>query len=413
MHALRRLAVVVAVSALLGGCGSAEDAPRPAPPASDDVLTLDTHIDIPLEYATAAADPLTADLQVNLAKMTAGGLDAGFFIVYVGQTARNGDGYARAQADALTKFGAIHRMAEQLYPDRIEIAYTADDVARIAAAGKLVAAIGIENGYSLGANLEMLERYYELGARYLGLVHDGDNDLARSARPRAELGDPADSTAGVTALGAEAIARANRLGLMVDVSHGAKQTALDAMQMSAAPVIASHSGIAAVNEHPRNMDDETLLALKADGGVVQVVAFDAYLKRQPEDKAAAVRELRERFGITAASGVRTLPADRRALYDEGLNEIEALWPAATVADLVDHIDYAVRLIGIDHVGIASDFDGGGGVTGWSDAAETANVTAELAARGYSPEDIGKIWSGNLLRVWRAAERTAAELAPAR
>ena len=393
-------------------CGCANESP-PTPRAADVAVTLDTHIDIPLDYATAATDPLTADLQVNLTKMARGGLDAGFFIVFVGQTVRTDEGYARAQADALTKFDAIHRMAEQLYPDRIEIAYSAADVSRIASRGKLVAAIGIENGYSLGRDLEMLERYYELGARYLGLVHDGDNDLARSARPRTELGDPAESTAGVTALGAEAIARANRLGLMVDVSHGSKQTALDAMRLSAAPVIASHSGIAAVNAHPRNMDDETLLALKADGGVVQVVAFDAYLKQQPEEKTAALRELRERIGITAASGARTLPPDRRKLYDDGLRELEARWPAATVADLVDHIDYAVQLIGIDHVGIASDFDGGGGVTGWSDAAETANVTAELAARGYNGDDIAKIWSGNLLRVWREAERTAAELATER
>jgi membrane dipeptidase len=408
---LRRVVVVaVAATALLGGCSSSEDA---ASPTRDAPLTLDTHIDIPLDYATAATDPLGADLQVNLAKMAAGGLDAGFFIVYVGQTARNDEGYARARADALTKFDAIHRMAEELYPERIEIAYTAADVERIAAAGKLVAAIGIENGYSLGRNIEMLQRYYELGARYLGLVHDGDNDLARSARPNAALGDAAESTAGVSALGAEAIARANRLWLMIDVSHGSKQTALDAMRLSAAPVIASHSGIAAINVHARNLDDETLLALKADGGVVQVVAFDSYLKQQPEDKAAAVRELRERAGITAASAVRTLPPDRRALYDEGLREIEARWPSSTVADLVDHIDYAVQLIGVDYVGIASDFDGGGGVTGWADAAETANVTAELTTRGYSREDIGKIWSGNLLRVWRETERTAAELAAAR
>ena len=421
-----RALAIACLAALTSGC---RNEPPPSPAARARPLTLDTHIDIPLDYATPSTDPLTADLQVNLAKMAAGGLDAGFFIVFVGQTARTEEGYARAQADALTKFGAIHRMAEQIYPERIEIAYTADDVERIAAAGKFVAAIGIENGYSLGPNLEMLERYYELGARYLGLVHDGDNDLAGSARPRPDLGDPADAgrdargratqgavaepTRGVTALGAEAIARANRLGLMVDVSHGSKQTALDAMRLSAAPVIASHSGIAARNAHPRNLDDETLLALEADGGVVQVVAFDAYLKRQPEEKTAAVRALRASFGVTAASAVRTLPPDRRALYDEGLREIEAQWPSASVADLVDHIDYAVQLIGVDHVGIASDFDGGGGITGWSDAAETANVTAELATRGYSEEDIAKIWSGNLLRVWREAERTAAELTAAR
>jgi membrane dipeptidase len=199
---------------------------------------------------------------------------------------------------------------------------------------------------------------------------------------------------------------------MIDVSHGAKQTALDAMRLSAAPVIASHSSVASVNAHPRNMDDETLLALKADGGVVQVVAFDAYLKPQPDEKAAALRALRQSFGVTSGREVSLLPADARAEYDRGVREIEVQWPAASVADLVDHIDYAVRLLGIDHVGIASDFDGGGGITGWADAAETRNVTAELEARGYSREDVEKLWSGNLLRVWREAERTAAQLAPA-
>jgi membrane dipeptidase len=304
-------------------------------------------------------------------------------------------------------------MAEVLYPQRIEIAYAADDVPRIVASGKLVAAIGVENGYSLGPNLEMLDRFYELGARYVGLVHDGDNDLARSARPNPALGDAAESSAGVSALGAEAIARMNRLGLMVDVSHGSKQTALDAMRLSAAPVIASHSGIAALNAHPRNLDDETLLALKADGGVVQVVAYDSYLKAQPEDKTAAVRALRQRVGLAGGTRLGALPAEQRAEYDIGMREIEARWPAATVAHLVDHIDYAIKLIGIDHVGIASDFDGGGGITGWADASETMNVTAELAARGYGAADIGKLWSGNLLRVWREAERTAAALTAAR
>jgi membrane dipeptidase len=201
----------------------------------------------------------------------------------------------------------------------------------------------------------------------------------------------------------------NRLGIMVDVSHGSKQTALDAMRLSAAPVIASHSGIASVNAHPRNMDDETLLALKADGGVVQVVAFDSYLKPQPEEKTDALRALRQSTGLTGGARLSSLSTEQRAEYDARVREIETRWPAATVADLVDHIDYAVRLIGVDHVGIASDFDGGGGIAGWADAAETANVTAELRARGYSDGDIAKIWSGNLLRVWRETERTSAEL----
>jgi membrane dipeptidase len=400
---------VAGLAVHLCACDRAEEAPPAAGAAPAVVVTLDTHIDIPLDFATAAVDPLTADLQANLDKMVRGGLNGGFFIVYVGQTARTDEGYAQAQTDALTKFDAIHRMAEQLYPDRIEIAYRADDVARIAAAGKLVAAIGVENGFTLGRNLELLGRFHDLGARYVGLVHDGDNDLARSARPKPELGDPADSAAGVTALGAEAIAQLNRLGIMVDVSHGSKQTALDAMRLSAAPVIASHSGIAGVSPHARNLDDETLLALKADGGVVQVVAYDAYLKQQPDEQAAALRDLRDSVGLATGSP-NALPPERRAAYDERLREIQTRWPPATVSDLVDHIDYAVALIGVDHVGLSSDFGGGGGVVGWNDATETGNVTAELKARGYSDADVAKIWSGNLVRVWRAAEETAAALA---
>ena len=303
-------------------------------------------------------------------------------------------------------------MAEELHPDRIAIAYRADDVARIAASGKLVAAIGIENGYVLGKDLELLDRDYELGARYVTLVHNGDNDLARSAQPKPELGDGTADT-GVTALGARAIERMNRLGIMVDVSHGSKQTALDAMRLSRAPVIASHSSVGGVSVHARNMDDETLLALRDDDGVIQIVAYDSYLKHQTDEQVGALRTLRESVGLTGAGGLAALTPELRAKYDEGLKEIQARWPPSTVRDLVDHIDYAVRLIGVDHVGISSDFGGGGGIVGWQDASETRNVTTELAARGYSQADIAKIWSGNLIRVWRATERVAAELAAGR
>jgi membrane dipeptidase len=406
----RRL-IAAAAATLLCACapkdGRDASTAAPAPPARP-LITLDSHDDIPLDFATPSVDPATADLQVNLDKMKAGGLNAGFFIVYVGQSARTDENYAKAQSDAETKFAAIHRMADALYPNRVEIAYRADDVARIAAAGKLVAAIGIENGFVLGRNLEKLDKYYELGARYITLAHNGNNDLAGSAQPRPDLGDPADATMGVTPLGAEAIARMNRLGIMVDVSHGSKQTALDAMRLSAAPVIASHSSIAGVSVHARNLDDETLLALRDGGGVVQVVAFDTYLRHQPDAELAALRALRENVGMTAG-GLGSLAPDKRAEYDRGLHEIQAQWPPANVKTLVDHIDYVVKLIGVDHVGISSDFGGGGGVIGWNDATETGNVTTELRARGYSDEDVGKIWSGNLLRVWRAVETTAAQL----
>ncbi len=411
----RRPSARVACAALAALCATAlcacsrgDGARDTGAPAAEPLITLDTHADIPLDFATPAVDPRTANLQVNLDKMAHGGLDGAFFIVYVQQTARTEANYAQAQADAQTKFAAIHRMADELYPSRIEIAYRADDVARIAGRGKLVAAIGIENGFALGKSLELLDRDYELGARYVTLVHDGDNDLARSARPNRDLGD-GDVDTGVSELGATAIARMNRLGIMVDVSHGSKHTALDAMRLSRAPVIASHSGVAGVLPHPRNMDDETLLALRDDGGVIQVVAYDEYLKARPEEEVAALRELRASVGLTSRGGFDGLTPEQRARYDEGLSAIHERWPAATVRDLVDHIDYAVRLIGIDHVGISSDFGGGGGIVGWSDASETRNVTAELEARGYSRADIAKLWSGNLLRVWREVERVSADL----
>ncbi|HZF29900.1 MAG TPA: dipeptidase [Gammaproteobacteria bacterium] len=419
-----RLPTLLLAAALAACGGGGSDSPgRAAPPsaappadastaaARTHPFTLDTHVDIPLDFATPKVDPLDANLQVNLERMRRGGLDAAFFIVYVPQSARTADGYDKARDDALTKFAAIHRMTDELYPNLIELAYTPADVARIAAAGKLVAAIGIENGFVFGKDLALLDRYHELGARYVTLVHDGDNDLARSARPEPRLGDATDSTAGVTELGAAAIERMNRLGIMVDVSHGAKQTALDAMRLSRAPVIASHSGVAGVTKHPRNMDDETLLALRDDGGVIQVVAYDAYLRPQPDEELTATRELRER--VLAGRSFEQLTPEQRAEYDAGLAEIRKRWPQASVRQLVDHIDYAVRLIGVDHVGISSDFGGGGGVVGWNDASETANVTAELRARGYGDEDIAKLWSGNLLRVWREVERVAAELAATR
>jgi membrane dipeptidase len=406
----RFVLLTLALSACTNDPEPAAPAPTPIDPRSlhTATVTLDTHVDIDLNFATDAVDPLDADLQVNLLKMHEGGLDAAFFIVYVAQTARTPENYAQAQADALTKFAAIHRMTDELYPDRIGLAYRAADVERLVAEGKLVAAIGVENGYVLGPELEMLDRYYELGARYISLVHDGHNDLADSARPSTALGDVPAEHDGVGELGARAIRRMNELGIMVDVSHASKQTALDAIALSAAPVIASHSSVRAVADHVRNLDDETLLALKANGGVVQVVAYGGHLKVQPEQRAA-LDALAARLGLTAPIDLTALPADVRAQYDAGVREIDAQWSPADVKILVDHIDHAVELIGIDHVGISSDFGGGGGIVGWADARETPNVTKELLARGYSEEAIRKLWGGNLLRVWRDVERVGAAL----
>jgi membrane dipeptidase len=276
----------------------------------------------------------------------------------------------------------------------------------LAAEGKLAAAIGIENGYVFGTDLTLLDRYYELGARYVTLVHNGHNDLADSASPRPQFGDMPSEHDGVSEFGARAIQRMNELGIMVDVSHASKTSALDAMRLSTAPVIASHSSVRAIADHVRNMDDETLLALRDDGGVIQIVAFDPYVRVQPPERAAAMSALTERLGLTEPVEPDSLPAEQQMAFSNGMRDIDAQWPLANVSDFVDHIDYAVELIGIDYVGISSDFGGGGGIVGWSGAAETANVTDELVRRGYGAEDIDKLWSGNLLRVWREVERVA-------
>ncbi|MFQ5744790.1 MAG: dipeptidase, partial [Acidobacteriota bacterium] len=374
------------------------------------VITLDTHDDIPFNFATEEVDPgVDGERQVDLPKMRRGGLDVAFFIVYVGQTERTPENYEKAKADALTKFEAIHRMAEQMYPEEIEIAYTADDVERIHRAGKLVACIGIENGYVIGKDLRLLEKYHRLGGRYITLAHGGHNDICDSATPRQGLGDAEEEHGGVSEFGQKVIAEMNRLGIMVDVSHISKKSMLQAARLSRAPVIASHSATRALCDHPRNMDDEQLLALKENGGVIQVVALDSFVKKAPAEKEEAIDRLREELGIRSFRDFRSLSEAKRAEYERRRQEIDAKWPPANVSDFVDHIDHAVKLIGIDHVGISSDFDGGGGIQGWNNAAETLNVTRELVRRGYSEADIAKLWSGNLLRVWRQVEQVAAQL----
>ena len=210
---------------------------------------------------------------------------------------------------------------------------------------------------------------------------------------------------GVSELGALAIAEANRLGIMVDVSHSSMKTTLDAARLSRAPIIASHSAVRQLADSPRNLTDEELLAIRDNGGVVQIVAFDGYVKIPSDEKQAAIEELRR--DAVFDSWATATPAQREA-FREARAKIDDLYPGATLPDFVDHIDYAVKLIGIDHVGISSDFDGGGGLIGWKDASETLNVTRELVRRGYSEEEMRKLWGGNLLRVWRQVESVAAE-----
>jgi membrane dipeptidase len=420
----------------------------------DRVLTLDTHVDIdPGNFQVGTLNyAQRLNTQVDLTKMEQGGLDAIFFSIYVGQGPLDSAGYARAWAVDTAKLNAIHRLAEEIAPSRIAIAYTADDARRIAASGKKVALMGVENGYGIGTDLSRVKYLYDRGGRYLSLAHNGNNQLSDSNTGEAS-GDWLWGN-GISPLGKQVIAEMNRLGMMIDVSHPSKGSMLQAIALSKAPIIASHSAVRAICNHSRNMDDEQLKALAKNGGVIQVVAFRGYVRCDPAYDAARARELsalNQEYGINAArraggggaparrgptagepgnscgpartaqrggisavvqEQLAAMPASRADEYRAKLRAIEERYPArpdATVKDFVDHIDYAVKLIGLDHVGISSDFDGGGGLADYNCALQSVNVTAELLRRGYTEEQIAKIWSGNLLRVMGEVEQVAKRL----
>ncbi len=435
--ALSASLVALSVAALTAQVPTTDaDLVRRARAVHERVITLDTHNDIEPENFTAAKNyTQRLDTQVNLPKMIEGGLDASFFIVYVGQPdpKREPDslspaGYDRAYKEAVEKFDAIHRLTEQIAPGKIGLALTADDVRTIAASGRKVALIGVENAYPIGEDLRRVKEFFDRGGRYMSLAHNGNNQLSDSNTGER---DGYSWKNGLSPMGERVLAEMNRLGIMVDVSHPSRGSMLRAVELSKAPIIASHSAVRALADVPRNMDDEMLKALAKNGGVIQIVGLGSYIKPPKPDspaRAAALTALRREFGVPEpaprqASGapgstratdeaIAALPAARKAQFDAKLAEVNRTLPAdppATVKDFVNHIDYVVKLIGIDHVGISSDFDGGGGLADWKDATETFNITLELVRRGYTEEQIGKIWSGNLLRVMEECRKVAQRL----
>jgi len=431
-HLLRPSLLLASLLTLVGCGGAGSDAPESeealaarARGIHERVITLDTHNDInPANFTAERNYTMDLPTQVNLPKMEAGGTDVSWMVVYVGQGDLTPEGFAEANAEALEKFAAIHRLTEEIAPDRIELALTSDDVRRIVRSGKKVAMIGVENGYSIGTDLSNIQKFQELGARYMSLSHNGHSQLSDS-----NTGERDDTWLyhGLSDLGKQAIAELNRVGIMVDLSHPSKEANLQAIALSRAPVIASHSSARALNDVSRNLSDEELEAIQENGGVVQTVAFASYVNSAKNSAHQdAVRALQEE--IAAQMGVEVM--DRRALFqmneadreayrakfqpvqdavDARMGEVNAKAPPVDVADFVDHIDYLVQKVGIDHVGISSDFDGGGGVQGWNDASEAFNVTLELVRRGYTEEEIGKLWSGNLLRVLDEVQAKAAEI----
>jgi membrane dipeptidase len=468
---LNRIVGATAIAVLMAGWHLASAQPQGedalvarARAIHERVITLDTHNDInPSNFTRECNYTMRLTNQVNLPKMKQGGLDVSFMIVYVGQSnppqvadAFQPAGYDRAYKAASEKFNAVHHLTEDIAPNEIELAVTAADVTRIAKSGKKVAVIGIENAYPIGTDIGRVKEFWQRGGRYMSLAHNGHSQLSDSNTGEA---DNKWAWGGLSPLGRQVIQEMNKWGIMVDVSHPSKGSMMQAIGLSKAPIIASHSAVRSLANHSRNLDDEQLMAIKTNGGVAQIVAFASYVKVDPAERAPAVAALRQEFALPsgrgggpgagrgaapvatppcpveapspvpgavaqeggrggrggrggATAGVDTLTPERRAEFERRLADIDRKWPPAgraNVKDFVNHIDYAVKLIGIDHVGISSDFDGGGGLDGWNSAAETFNVTLELVRRGYTEEQIGKIWSGNLLRVWSEVEKVAKDI----
>lgn len=369
------------------------------------VLTVDTHADTPLRMIEPGFDmaerhdPRETGSKVDYPRMIEGGLDAIFFAAFVAQDIRDDDGNTRAKALCLQMIDSIVASTEK-NSDLVGLALNPDDAYNLEKAGKRSIYIGIENGYPIGKDLSNVALYFEKGVRYITLVHSSNNDLADSAT------DPDGAEhGGISAFGTEVVREMNRLGIMVDISHGNDSVFYDAIAVSEAPIIASHSNARTVTNHERNMTDEMLKLMAENGGVVQLTMLSDYLREAPanpkrDSAVAALRGNMKPFG--------EMTQEERTALRQAFNEINEKYPVppATVRHAVDHIDHIVKVAGIDHVGIGCDFDGGGGIEGVFDASEVMNITIELVRRGYTEDQIQKIWGGNLIRVFREVQAVA-------
>ncbi len=386
---------------LLTGCSSHEEQLiKKANKIHSAILTVDTHCDTPMDFSDPNFDLGVRHDEgcVDFPRMIEGGLHAEFFAVFIGQGPRDDSSFTKVHNQALEIFNSIHKNVEK-NSAMAELAYTADDAYRLKKSGKIAAFIGLENGYPIGNDLTRVKQYYDLGARYITLSHSRNNDICDSST------DPeGPESNGLSPFGVKVVKEMNRLGMMVDISHISDKSFFDVLKYSTAPVIASHSSCRALCGSPRNLTDDMLLALRENGGVIQICILGNYL-RTPEPNPELDEKLKE---------LQTKYGDYGALSEETKKIVRAEYRAiqkkyekpATVKDVVDHIDHAVQIIGIDYVGIGTDFDGGGGVEGCRTAAEMKNITIELLRRGYSKSEITKIWSGNIMRVMRKAEEVA-------
>jgi len=414
---LVRPAIAVAAALLIGTAGcrakpEVVDLAAKARALHRRILTLDTHCDTAFNLLRKdwkigdRHDPaLRPSGKLDLPRMAEGGLDAEFFAAFVAQGPRTPEGNAKARKEVLARIDAIHGMARE-YPGLVGIALTPDDAYRLKKAGRRAAYIGIENGYAVGNDLGLLRDYYTRGVRYVTLCHSRDNDICDSSTDRANPGDD-----GLSAFGRDIVRECNKLGMLVDVSHASDRSFFEVLEVSEVPVIASHSCARAVCDNPRNLTDDMLRALAKNGGVMQMCFLSSYVRKPSPnpDREKAFRELEQKY---ERPGMADDEAARRQAHAE-YEAIQAKYPEekATVKDLVDQIDHVIKVVGIDYVGIGTDFDGGGGVVGCDDVSGMVHVTEELLRRGYSGKDIAAIWGGNLMRVFRKAIEVSERLGP--
>jgi membrane dipeptidase len=375
------------------------------------VLTVDTHLDWP-SHQNRDPDFVSGERhepgkfgsgQWDLIRMKEGGLDAVFMSIFTSQGPRTEEGHANAKAHALKLIDLTRKMVAD-NPDKAELAFTPEDAYRIEKSGKRAIFMGMENGYPLGIDINNVKMFYDLGVRYITLSHTQNNEICDSST------DSTKEWGGLSPFGEKVVREMNRLGLMVDISHVHDDTFGDVIAISKAPVIASHSSAFALRDHPRNMKDEMLKAVKKNGGVVQVCLLGDFIKKMPPnpERAEALKPWQEKLRAWRRG---ELPAQEADSVLNAFQEINAKFPAnrPTLQDAVDHIDHMAKVMGIDHLGIGSDFDGGGGLNGVNDVSEMPNLTAELLKRGYSAKDIRKIWGGNLMRVFSEVMKVASKL----
>lgn len=406
MKRITKILFFVASIIILSGCGQQQNEKQAEYlKIHQNVLTIDTHIDTPLnmmddDFDIGKSHDVEKDHScVDFPRMKEGGLDAAFFAVYLGQDKRDKEGHRTAKKRALKIFESIHESVEK-NSDQAELAVEPSEAMKIEAKGKRGVYIGLENGYPIANNLANIDTFYNLGARYITLCHTSNNDICDSST------DPdGPEHDGLSEFGKKVVNKMNEKGMIVDVSHISDQAFYDVIEQSDAPVIASHSNARALCESPRNLSDEMLRKLKENNGVIQLSFLTDYIKEMPSnpERDSAMKALREKY-----DGFQDLTEEERKKARKEWRSLSKKYPKklATVKDLVDHIDHVVETIGIDYVGIGTDFDGGARLKDCRDVSQLPNVTKELVKRGYSEEEIQKIWGGNFLRVFREVKEVS-------